>query len=704
MNPSQRRWRCICAVLAVLCALLVVKTVTRDSGLATRESEEPVDSSQLTVDSPAEARIQDSGARLADGQVRSQEEGEEFRSQKPEVRRQEEPVDSSQLTVDSGTGNPGEGRKLKVESGGTAGIQKPVRQLTDRRQKKSLENRKLEVDSGASKIRDSRIATGDSGSGVPNCQLSTVNCQLVLKPLGYVEKANGQVEAIVEQDGQVFIVHEGEVFAEQFRVLTIARDEVQVAEVRETGFRIRGLAGEDRSRESGARLPDGQVGSPPAGRAGLESEEAVESSQLRVYRATENPSEGRNLRAQAGPGIQRPAASASVPPNANGSREQGERAESGLPAVAVARASRPWPFTVAGKSAEFGLPVRQAGLPALAGLPDPLQPEALGHFDRNSLYANTLTAGSGVAPSAAGADFEAPPSDEADSALDREGDDGGSAATVTLPPPENSGGSQAESELPHQIGYIERAAGQAEAIVAVEGEVHFVREGELFADRFRALSVSRYWTEIEELPMDRPLRVMAALGGGPGPRGQRPPPNQLRPPPRARPPGGLAVAAEVNARAGPIDAVVGPAADAVALKPLGFAVTSDGETVAFVAVGDEVFLARQGETFAGRFRVARVAPMAVEIVPESPRTRLPEPVRASDFRAGKPPSAAASNDSGWASLGLLTTAGTEIPDMAATTSPAELAGGGAEDLTPPGNRGISLHSPARMLDNSRNRR
>lgn len=50
------------------------------------------------------------------------------------------------------------------------------------------------------------------------------------KTVGYVEKAGGEKEAIVEVAGQIYLVHEGEVFAGKFRALRITPFSVQIGE------------------------------------------------------------------------------------------------------------------------------------------------------------------------------------------------------------------------------------------------------------------------------------------------------------------------------------------------------------------------------------------------------------------------------------------------------------------------------------------
>lgn len=51
-----------------------------------------------------------------------------------------------------------------------------------------------------------------------------------VRPIGYVEKAGGEKEAIVEAFDQVYLVHEGELFAEKYRVLHVTPTSVEIVE------------------------------------------------------------------------------------------------------------------------------------------------------------------------------------------------------------------------------------------------------------------------------------------------------------------------------------------------------------------------------------------------------------------------------------------------------------------------------------------
>jgi len=646
MNLTGRRWTWACAALGILCALLVAATIWRESGVGSRESAEGV------------------GSR--ESEVRSRES--------------EEPVESRKLKVDS--------LKQGVAVASQQ-IQSPKPQITNH--PGPIQNPKSKITNHLGPIQNPKSPITNS-----------------LKPLGYVEKAGGRVEAIVEDDGQVYIVHEGEVFADKFRVLAISRTEVQVAAtlVRESGVGSRESEEPVERREltvdSGLRTlgPHTQLGF--VKRANGQVETIV--------------ADGEHVRLVRGEPVLLASIGTRVPEQEVISLEPIARkeVESRQPRVDSRESKVESPLAVA-----IVPPNRQPRSDGHgqteSGLPDPLQPETLAHFDRNST--RFLDSKDDLSPQT-----ETVANQVADE-LGEEGSD-----QMAIQPPETLDTPSSGPPIPHQIGYIERVAGQAEAIVAVGDEVHFVREGEVFADRFRALSVSPTWVEIEELPFESSPPPMVALDYGtttPGvpqsraPTSHSPPgsasagvgqtdvssgpgsPRQ-RPPPRASPNRVVRVAARAGARAGPVDAGSEPAGERFTLKPFGFAETSDGETVAFVAVEGEVFLVRQGEAFAGRYRARRVTAWAVEVAAESPQRAVKQPDRAPDSASGKPTASTASNVEALALHAPDLSARTGIPDLEATALPGSSAKGeekGLSDLRAPGFR---LHSQAAMLDNSNN--
>jgi Tfp pilus assembly protein PilP len=63
----------------------------------------------------------------------------------------------------------------------------------------------------------------------------------------------------------------------------------------------------------------------------------------------------------------------------------------------------------------------------------------------------------------------------------------------------------------------------------------------------------------------------------------------------------------------------------VEVKTLGFVVKADGEFAAILSQDDEVYVVRQGDRFAGRYRAVSVSADAVEAVEEPPRQAFPSP-------------------------------------------------------------------------------
>ena len=64
----------------------------------------------------------------------------------------------------------------------------------------------------------------------PTTPSETTGNQLGVGILGYVEKAGGEKESIVEVHGQVYLVHEGELFAAKYRVMQVTPSSVTIVE------------------------------------------------------------------------------------------------------------------------------------------------------------------------------------------------------------------------------------------------------------------------------------------------------------------------------------------------------------------------------------------------------------------------------------------------------------------------------------------
>ena len=75
---------------------------------------------------------------------------------------------------------------------------------------------------------DRQIAGGPMATIGPGAPVAPPVPRVPLKALGFTEKAGGLREAIVTDDDQIFIVHEGETFARRFRVLRISPTAVEL--------------------------------------------------------------------------------------------------------------------------------------------------------------------------------------------------------------------------------------------------------------------------------------------------------------------------------------------------------------------------------------------------------------------------------------------------------------------------------------------
>jgi hypothetical protein len=54
---------------------------------------------------------------------------------------------------------------------------------------------------------------------------------ITLPSLGYVQKANGEVQAIVVQDDQIYLIQQGDFFAHRYKALSVSASAVVAVEV-----------------------------------------------------------------------------------------------------------------------------------------------------------------------------------------------------------------------------------------------------------------------------------------------------------------------------------------------------------------------------------------------------------------------------------------------------------------------------------------
>ncbi len=343
-----------------------------------------------------------------------------------------------------------------------------------------------------------------------------------LKPLGYVERADGTVEAVVADGPFVAVLREGELFRGEYRVAKVTPTLVEI---------------QKQPAPAAPKVVD--LAAPP----GPEREVAA---------------------------IQRPASESASP-------------------AAVQPETRPEPQGEPASSPSEGIPISKL----LDNKGQRLrEPEPL------------------PAPAESRGDARGPE-------LGRSAGPRPTRAPVPTPGPRQSPPEPARPLKP--MGYVEWASGRLQAVVEDQGEVYLVSEGEVFADRYRALRVTESSVEVVEglspparaSPME--LAARQAL--------QRSTAQPLievahSPPPRkpAEKSGGAsqesvdsALAASIPGRSVPESPPTAP------LPTLGYVQEQSGELEAILADGDEVRLVRPGDVVAGKYLALSVSRSSVEV-------------------------------------------------------------------------------------------
>ena len=209
------------------------------------------------------------------------------------------------------------------------------------------------------------------------------------------------------------------------------------------------------------------------------------------------------------------------------------------------------------------------------------------------------------------------------------------------------------------LGFVVKGNGEIAAVLSQDDEIYIVRQGDRFAGRYRAVSVSADAVEaVEELPTQAPppsfaappgLLSASAQPGHPevsnadcfvcnsnesGQVSQKLPddvPSELVSYPPKNPKARQAQAHSIRwpwQRSAHSFKQTTATADnnTVVFQTLGYVETQDGDLQAVVAEGNEVYLVKQGDTFADEYRATSVDPLlvlAVKVSPGSARRKLP---------------------------------------------------------------------------------
>jgi len=432
----------------------------------------------------------------------------------------------------------------------------------------------------------------------------------IFQAIGYVEKGGGQREAIILQENQVQVVHIGDLIAGRFRVTKFYPDSVDAID--ET------LVQSPMAKPNGAKSNEltasvaQQPSTPPVAVAPAQPEAlavAAESDQPARIQGVEPVSLASAAIAPAPPTTPSSAVRENriAPPqraepvaNCLGYVQQSDgkvetivadgesvRLVPETPAVAMAQVTPPR------SSQEDAPPTQDPTPPAVAvsstkgemadhsvhrgGLPDaPVIRQA-----SYQIPPPVPAAAEGPAPLRIGVGSVG----EAVAAVDA-----ASASATPILAATPAGSTDRLAKLPVKmkpLGFVEKADGEFDAILSQDDEIYIVRQGDRFAGRYRAVSVSADAVEAVEDPPRQPLP---------------------------------------------------PHPDTFVFQTLGYVETKRGETRAIVADGSQVYLVKQGETFADQYWVTSVDPILVLAVRVSPGQHVGNFLSAQTESGGNPAS------------------------------------------------------------------
>jgi hypothetical protein len=470
-----------------------------------------------------------------------------------------------------------------------------------------------------------------------------------MKPIGYVEKANGQLEAVVSEGDQVYVVHAGEIFAEKYKVTKLSEFAVEVVDVNADYSPVRPSAAKNLAAQRAPASPTPT----PATRPRVKLDEAAgrEPGSLEAAAQREPTSDPKLL------GYVEKANGQVQSIVADGEFVRLVRGGPEVAAISNAPAGLASPVEVARIHAEQAPPT---GRPEKVADP-PLPPGSV--FQLVTLGRDSPPSDSIVGQEAKLAESWRPGALVAPDHL------AGREEKITGPEKLETATRRLDRRPPTPgtlptLGYVEWASGQVAGIVDEGNEIFLVKEGEVFADRYRALKVFPTSLVVaEEAPpngipppaeMVRELdpQFTAGLGvpTGLSPPGDAKPTTPLakhervaapelrlgpRLPNEARPPASRASPApkvrhhlrgSAQARAPSMEGTGPPPASLpITLTPLGYVEKANGEVQAIVVQDDQICLIQQGDFFAHRYKAVSVsasAVVAVEVSPQEAASRI----------------------------------------------------------------------------------
>jgi len=322
---------------------------------------------------------------------------------------------------------------------------------------------------------------------------------ITLEPLGYVEKADGRIEAIISLGERVQVVHEGEIFEDNFRVAKISASTVKLVE--KSAPLVQSPLMATKEEQGVAQAPANNAGQAPPGP---------------VPDVVSNTSAPRQFDGAA-------ADSVSQPPVR---QELGyvERADGRIEAiVAEGEHVRLAPGTKSSADS-FHVPAPSPATVEVANVaPAAISPpDSFSHEFQPVQTSSSAQEAVVLPPVASGS--ESPTVGMPQGTGGKGGESQSEQFDIIQPAPlADYSGSRFEVKIPHALvptspaigptvpsngretqsavitlGYVEKAGGKVEAIVEVFGQVYLVHEGELFAGKYTALQVSPSSVQIVE--------------------------------------------------------------------------------------------------------------------------------------------------------------------------------------------------------------
>ncbi len=477
---------------------------------------------------------------------------------------------------------------------------------------------------------------------------------ITLTPLGFVRKPDGTTQAVLGEGEHVQVVSEGEVFADKYKVLKISPTSVELAEIAGVSKTLTaGLSPDTQNIQvteaqpqiASVKVPEAASESLPGASARTADSPSSASKPLGYVEKANGEvvavlADGEHVQLVKQEPIiaknAKPSQQVIAERKPSGAEEVNPKAEPGGMRAAAVMAPPNTP-TVAPAV------IQAAVLQRVSKLLNPRSPDLEPvNYIPAFLPSSATAPGSVAVPQSASANH--PPRIPAENVAHAD------AKPVTL----------------NTIGYVQKANGQIAAIVDHEDEVYVVHQGEVFADKFKALQVSPLAVVAQSLSppaQDEPqvpdLLAMTNDPPGPGTVGQTPRPPSVSKSAaravsrrlRAQGPGpsakiGSGGVITLPKRAPPVRSKVAMARDAprpanrsqattvvrsvsaapvVSIwKPLGYVQRADGEYEAIVANGDSVYLVHKGEVFAEKFKVIDMSASAVEVMELSPDQLVPQ--------------------------------------------------------------------------------